>query len=92
MIETYLDLVTNHLSRDTMYLLEQGVITPHWPAMTIAPYEFGAFISVPPKDADMSHVPPDLHDAIRHAQNEGATVIRFDADGAEAAELSLYDW
>lgn len=96
MTKTYLDLSILHLTSLTMRQLHTAKFDAcqhlGWPAMTIAPYEYGVFISVPSQDAGMSNVPADLHDAIRHAQSEGAEVIRFDVDGCAVDSLTTHEW
>jgi hypothetical protein len=101
MIHTYLDLTTAHLSRETMDQLsnyEQGcAVGMGWPAMSIAPYEYGAFVTVPPDDEDedrvaMDALPEDLACVLAHARKIGVYVVRFDADGDFLEDLPTYEW
>lgn len=100
----YLDLCTNALSRPTTLMLEAYATSnrPDWPALTVANYEYGAFITVPPSDMDESgnrtdftewdYMPDDLVAVLRYATEKGATVIRFDRDTEECEDLPSYDW
>jgi hypothetical protein len=106
MILTHLDLSTGHIKQETMetltfisegkmptgQLLEAGAILQQlgWPAMTIAAYDRGCFVSCP--DECGAGLPHDLLAVVRHAQRYGATVIRFDADGTTLEALPIYDW
>jgi hypothetical protein len=101
MLFTYLDLSTGHLSRVTMDALER-IDADHnvrsgnygWPAMTVAAYEHGCFVTVP-TDAEQEQwdaLPTDLLSAITHARKLGAAVIRFDSDGETIDGLLVHDW
>lgn len=94
MIGVYLDLSTGHLTRATMELLEDQDASRNcgWPAMTIAPYEHGAFITVP-SDAEPEQwdaLPADMREVLSFASNLGIAVLRFDSDGDEIDSLSFY--
>lgn len=99
MIHTYLDLSTAHITKDTADALDMvgndGIVLG-WPAMTIAPYEYGTFVTVPPLMPDdpgyHDRLPPDLRLVLDHARALGAYVVRFDADGDTVAELPTHDW
>lgn len=99
MKKTYLDLSTGHLSRDTRNFLEKehnsatrGAMG--WPAMTIAAYEYGWFITVPDfklvSEAQMDSMPHDLGTCLLLASAEGAELLRFDADGYIDGDLPYY--
>ena len=104
MIATYLDLSTGHLTVDTRNLLEQLADTccngPGWPALTIASYPHGFFVTVP-ADAEQEQwdaLPADLRGVFDHAiamyKGEPGTMIqllRFDSDADEHGDLPTYD-
>lgn len=99
-IFAYLDLSTNHTTQATSDLL--AVISSadrcklEWPAMTVAPYEYGCFVTVPdlvetPNERLMT-LPQDLALVLMHARAQGCTVVRFDS-GADVIEgLPFHDW
>lgn len=95
----YLDLSTGNLRQSTVELL--GTVAPRssmelgWPAMTIANYEEGAFISVPPEISaeEAAALPPDLVQVLTYAREHNAVVVRIDCDGGDSnADLPTYDW
>lgn len=98
MIATYLDLSTSHVSRKTMELLEtmtsRDRLGSGWPAMTVANYEYGCFITVPGTDADesMQALPDDLCTLLTHARRLAVSLVRLDADGDVTYQLPIYDW
>jgi hypothetical protein len=100
MIARYLDLSTGHLMLDTRQALsdstEQDRLAHGWPAMTVAEYYEGWFITVPPFDdpevlAQRSALPDDLYNVLTHAFNEGCQLVRFDADGDRLDGLPYYE-
>ncbi len=109
MIYTHLDLSTSHVTLETMKQLshlgvagdcatgdcsDARIQAAGWPAMTIAAYDRGCFVSVPSffTDEQRDAVPEDLRYVFRHAQAYGATLIRLDSDGATLEALPTYDW
>lgn len=100
MIVTCLELSTAHLTRSTMRLLtefsDEQRMGNGWPAMTVANYKHGAFVTVPEKsDLTIEHLdnlPSDLECVLGHARNYGATLVRFDSDGADCPDLETYIW
>ena len=99
MINTYLDLSTAHLTARTLEQLQkrQGADnTPAlgWPALTIANYPAGVFVSVPCLDligiAQMQNLPSDLSEVLRYAYRRGCYLVRFDADGDNIG-LPIYE-
>jgi len=100
MINTYIDISTGHLKQRTMNLLSSMDTTARykagWPAMTVAPYDHGAFVTVPPLEelevfAQMHALPTDLAAVLSLAFSRGATLVRFDADG-DLINLPHYEW
>lgn len=104
MIGAYLDLSTGHLTQETMDKLAVGRIAhlSGWPAMTIATYDHGAFVTVP-SDAEQEQwdaLPADLRAVFDYAiaQFTGAPgqqviqVLRFDSDGDQIDGLEYHDW
>lgn len=91
--KSYLDLSTGHLTKETMDNLSYDTGRHGWPAMSIASYAYGAFVTVPDfKEADCSNLPDDLRAVLRHAYDEGCELVRFDADGEERDDLPTFEW
>lgn len=102
MILTYLDLSTGHLTDATRMLLDDYADhqrAPHssvgvngWPAMTVAAYGLGFFVTVPDaKEQDLSGLPYDLVAVMRHAQRTRVPLLRFDSDGDTVGDLPRYE-
>ena len=94
---TYLDLSTCHVRQETMAALgvyESGAHDMGWPAMTIASYECGAFITVPSEmsNEQMDALPSDLEEVLSWARAAGATLVRLNADGAIDPDLPTFEW
>jgi hypothetical protein len=67
-----------------------------WPAMTVADYTYGWFITVPDLGQEdiarqMQAMPQDLQDVLTHAYTEGCHLIRFDTDGDAIHSLPYYE-
>ncbi len=104
MIVTCLELSTSHLDKDTMRRLEtstsQERLASGWPAMSVANYEYGVFLTVPDlanawvvtQLGVLGEQYPNLADALTLAQSLGVTLIRFDADAPTNDNLSTFDW
>ncbi len=100
MKKSYLDLSTAHLSRDTRNLLDRydGVNNWQalgWPAITLASYEYGWFVTVPPVELpdvayQMESMPADLRCCLLEASVQGCDLVRFDADGHIDGDLPYY--
>lgn len=90
----YLDCSTSHISKQTMELLDQGEGSG-LSFMSVAPYKYGAFVTVP-DDADDAEcvraMPNDLAKVLAFAHGRGCQVVRFDADGATYDELPSFSW
>lgn len=86
----YLDISTGYVSRNTMELLES--CRPC--GMTVAPYEFGAFVSVPPLEQliEESDAPDDLKMVLTFARKHGCDVVRLDSDGGLVDGLPYFEW
>lgn len=97
-VHTYIDMSTSHVSAGTMLLLEHGIKPVGWPAMTIAPYEYGVFVTVPPRPDDDEgeeawlDLPSDLAAVLLFARAQDAYVVRLDADGDQVDGLDVFDW
>lgn len=102
---TYLDLSTAHVSDATATLLdgfERGLCTErlqelNWPAMTIAPYDYGWFLTVPPDDEEedreaIDRLPADLAHVMIYARRIGVDLLRFDKDADFIDGLPVYEW
>ncbi|HDR9174327.1 hypothetical protein [Burkholderia vietnamiensis] len=86
----YLDVSTGHVTAETMDWFDDGKCS----ALTVAPYTYGAFVSVPFAASDIDDVecPEDLKTVLKFARNLGCDVIRFDADADTLVELPRYTW
>lgn len=96
----YLDISTGHLTPDTRNLLERFGASDRfdigWPALIVAPYEYGFFVTVPdystPEVAEQcKNLPKDLDDVLCHAYKAGAHLVRLDADGDALYDLPHYE-
>lgn len=94
----FLDICSNHLSRPTFAFLEAAQPTgPHCLGLTIAPYEFGAFVTVPSDSEhgtkiDALQCPDDLKVVLKHARSIGCALLRFDTEGGVVRGLPLFNW
>lgn len=102
MIYTYLELSTGHLTRETLDALEAAndkpawMVREDWPAMTIANYAYGVFITVPNlSDIDVAGqvktLPYELAGCLAHAHAKGIHLLRFDSEGDEIDGLPVFD-
>jgi hypothetical protein len=99
MIIPTIELSSGHLSRDTVDLLEGLPLdilcgVKGWPAMQIAPYIFGWFITTPEAQYLQSptNLPEDLWRVLNFASIQGADIIRLDSEGRIENSLPHYDW
>lgn len=102
MIITAMELSTANLTRSTMGMLDSilqenradKLCEWDWPAMTIAPYDFGCFVTVPAQYQinPSAEVPEDLHNILTYASRLGVNLIRFDKDAEADENLPTYDW
>lgn len=91
----YLDLSTGHIPEATMEWLSEAVPTrSHCDGLTIAPYEYGAFVSVPGESETIEglNCPEDLKVVLRHARGLDCDVVRLDVAAEQLAELQHFDW
>jgi hypothetical protein len=104
MIYTYLDLSTGHLSVETRSLLDglaelppsYGTLANAWPAMTIAAYTYGYFVTVPALNIvevrqQAEILPADLRACLEHAHTQGIHLLRFDEGGDALHCLEVFD-
>ena len=103
MIHSYLDLSTEHITQETLQRLS-GLNRDRkgWPTMTIADYDNGCFVTVPPSDTNehggktefttWEHMPEDLVKVLRYAAKSGAILVRFAGDGDSTDDLPTYIW
>jgi hypothetical protein len=92
---SYLDLSTGHVSKKTMEWLNAALpIESHCHGLTIAPYEYGAFVSVPSKaeTIDERECPDDLKTVLKFAQQKSCSIVRFDRDGETIEDLPYFNW
>lgn len=89
----YLDLSTGHLSEETMdWINEASPNRSHCSGLSIAPYEYGAFVSVPGEgdSIDDLECSEDLKEVLRFAMGQGCDVVRLDADAGYLSELPMF--
>lgn len=88
----FLDCSTGHLTATTLRELGDSSL---FDGLTVANYDYGCFLSVPPTDVDIDkvHAPlqEDLRIVLKFAQAKGCHVVRFDSDGDEIEGLPTYD-
>lgn len=101
MIATCLDISAQHVSHSTMELLFNSSVENRahdgWPAMTVAPYEAGVFMTVPEREYlgtrdALKRMPEDLHTLLSAARLIGVNLLRLDEGGSIYPHLPLYDW
>ena len=89
---SYLDCSTGHLTATTLRELGDCSL---FDGLTVADYDYGCFVSVPPADVDIDkeHAPlqEDLRIVLKFAQARGCYIVRFDSDGDEVEGLPTYD-
>lgn len=89
----YLDCSTTHITEETMRLLDRGEESGL--QLTVAPYKYGAFVTVPDDIDDAERVramPKDLLEVLTFAHRRGCYVVRFDSDGDDYDELPRFEW
>lgn len=103
MIRQYLDLSTGHLTVATRALLEVcaqrqrddkgGPGVNDWPAMTVAAYTYGWFVTVPYEfePHQWRALPKDLADVLSHARGNNVSLVCFDSDGDALHALPFYE-
>ncbi|MPQ56265.1 hypothetical protein [Duganella sp. FT27W] len=98
MIYTYLDLSTGHLSQKTKELLDEAADRQmaQWPAMTIAKYSYGYFVTVPDLGQQdvrdqATWLRADLRACLQYAHKQGIHMLRFDAEGDQVDGLEVFD-
>lgn len=92
---SYLDLSSSHVSEETMRQLETASDVRLFAGVTVAPYEYGAFVSVPAdlSDIDAMEFPDDLKRVLQHARGQGCDIVRLDRDAGVLPDLPrLFDW
>lgn len=57
-----------------------------------APTTHGGFVACPDETVLDDEVPRCLRDCMRWAMREGFEWLRFDADGDQIGELTVYEW
>lgn len=88
----YLDLSTGHVSQTTMQFIE-AVQEENCLPMTIANYEYGAFITVPSDFDDLPKgLPKDLKEVLEYANKQGCILVRLDKDADTTTDLPIYYW
>ena len=90
----YLDISTAHLTPATREWLDENTpAQPKCSAITIAPYEYGCFTSVPSDQERIAELecPDDLKGVLAHARKEGCDVVRFDSDADVVDGLPVFE-
>lgn len=90
-VMTYLDVCTSHISTETNDFLA-SVAGKNSIGQTVAEYEFGYFVSVPPQAEYDEAVPSDLRGVLDRARAKGCAVLRLDADAATLDGLPTFNW
>ena len=92
-IQRCLDLMSNHVSQETMQAMSRA---PSWGPITVAPYEYGAFVSVPSNDGECNvddlRCPVDLKIVLNKARSLGCDIVCFDAAADALDGLPYFDW
>lgn len=87
----YLDCSTAHVSQETMRFLGR-VYSRNNIGQTVAAYEYGCFVSVPPEPTYHDYLPQDLRNVLDFARANGCYILRLDADGHNYDELPTFEW
>jgi len=90
-----LSLSPHHLLPATLVELADAATTAPekrvgWPAMTIAPYPSGVFLTVPEHGSSLEALPIDLARLLSTAQARGVVMIRLDAEADIDDALPAY--
>ena len=88
---SYLDACTCHISKETNDFLER-VAGNNSIGQTVAEYEHGFFISVPPEAEYDATVPNDLRSILDFARTKGCFIVRLDADADLIDDLPTFNW
>jgi hypothetical protein len=88
---SYLDICNNNLSQKTFNWLSN--VSGAEIGMTVAAYDYGVFVSVPPDDEDEEkQLPEDLEVVLAYARKKNCIVVRFDRDADVVEGIPNYDW
>lgn len=90
----YLDLSTAHLTVETRVWLGGALPSrPYCSGITIAPYEFGCFCSVPSELEAIESLECEdvLKVVLQYAMELGCVVVRFDADADCVSDLPIFE-
>lgn len=90
----YLDLSTAHLTVETRVWLGGALPSrPYCSGITIAPYEYGCFCSVPGDLGAIERLEceDDLKTVLQYAMQLGCCVVRFDSDADCLGDLPTYE-
>ena len=90
-IYQYLDCSIGHITKETSEFLER-VYGTNDICQTVASYEYGYFVSVPPEAEYDESVPTDLREILDFARSKGCLILRLDTDGDTHPELKFFDW
>ena len=88
---TYLDACTSHVSKETNDFLA-GAAGENSIGQTVAEYEYGYFVSVPPEAEYDASVPYDLRSVLDYARAKGCALLRLDADANTVDGLPTFNW
>lgn len=90
-----LDLSSGHVSGATMHWLSEATpVGSHCAGVSVAPYEYGVFVSVPgdPVDILCLDCPLDLKQVLEFARGCRCDIVRLDSDAVRLAALPYFDW
>lgn len=87
----YLDSSTAHISFETNTFLE-SVAGSNSLGLTIASYEYGFFVSVPPNPEYHEDVPTDLRNLLDYARTQGCFIVRLDEAADTIDALPTFNW
>lgn len=90
----YLDISTGHLTVETRLWLGGALPSrSHCSGITIAPYEYGCFCSVPANREAIESLEcdDDLKVVLQYAMQLDCVVVRFDADADCVSDLPMYE-
>jgi hypothetical protein len=101
-VRKYADISTAHITQEDRDKLHEWALEEvHGGSapITVAEYQYGFFISVPPQNAfddkefiDSLGFSDDFVELIKLAGKQGADVVRLDADAFVSKVLPTFDW
>lgn len=93
----YLDICTCYVTPaalDLLIMLDcRQRLARGWPAMTVAEYDYGVFLTVPNEltESQAAAMPASLVELLETARRHGAELVRLDSSGDAWPDLPEYD-